>query len=502
VGEFGLLFQRLSKSGGQTKSRSSRPPDRAPAGPPELVQQAPTGARTGSETERPADAREVDQWRELLAAEVARMGRERETMQARWDAASQQLAEQVAALQDEAARLAREREALSGARNRFLDEQASQNQQLNDRATELASLEAKLTLTAAALSDRLEQASRLAESSAKQPLPEPAADDLLSASLVPATIVDISPPLPGETVVPPAHVQQVIADTQWETALALATQVELSVAGTGSQGDLQPHFIEGTQARRDESSERLQAQIDKLQDELKELASQRLALDQSRQDWQAERLALAEQLTGRAEQLALLESDLAAATARLAQHLDHANSGQAVARQRPGPVPAESVAEFAAVAEIDDDKIAPAQLDAGLEQPDVHIDSIGADDAQYDDFSETLSLPTGSAPDFPVKEADEIDSAILTSTSAAAPIEQANSTSPVLMPPGTEAVPLTSVRRRDATADDTQQLAMLVSARVGEKYAAQSMRWLWWSAGGLAVVVLLATIVVGVIWSR
>jgi hypothetical protein len=43
---------------------------------------------------------------------------------------------------------------------------------------------------------------------------------------------------------------------------------------------------------------------------------------------------------------------------------------------------------------------------------------------------------------------------------------------------------------------------MLVSARVGEKYAAQSMRWLWWSAGGLAVVVLLATIVVGVIWSR
>jgi hypothetical protein len=67
--------------------------------------------------------------------------------------------------------------------------------------------------------------------------------------------------------------------------------------------------------------------------------------------------------------------------------------------------------------------------------------------------------------------------------------------------PGQEPMPVIGARRGGVQPHDAEQLALLVSTRVGTKYAAQQRRWSWWTAGGIAAAILVGSGIVGLVWA-
>src|SRR4029453_14407702 len=306
--------------GGQSRADSGRPavgesiPSDRPTHPAE--QQAapangfppPAGSSAAGESQSAEDRRV----RELLAAEVARLASEREAIQARWNAASEQLQRQIAALHDEAAQLAREREALAGARSGFLEERNVENRELADRSARLAELQAKLAAATSALNARLLEAQQPREPVAASEPPALDVTDLLAAEMAPTAIVTgITHDLQDELARSPAQVQQVMAEVTWEQAVAFPDNSVQSALAHEQQTASQPAQLptapqQSLQAQWEETSERLRVQIEQLQAESAELTNQRLALKQSRQDWQGEGQGLARQPAARGGQMAPL----------------------------------------------------------------------------------------------------------------------------------------------------------------------------------------------------
>jgi len=357
VGEFGLVFQRLSRGGGQSRGQS------APASG-----ESPSAAAT----ERVPDSAEQSRWNELRAAEAAQLASQREAMQAHWEATNQQLARQVAALQEQAAELARERGELARARGELQDER-----------------------------NRF-------------------------------------------------------------------------------------------QAERDAATKRLEARIETLQAELAESADQRQVLEGSRQEWLAQRQALTTELTTRDEQLARLESDLAVATSQLARSPADADVRKGDASRPLVNEPIEQPEEPAGFPQVD----APAPEAAAL--TDVSESAISPEPAEWE-LESWLNAPAESPrPLSDMAPSDMAPSEAIAPPAIAQPSETSVATGGPPAPLATPPAPA-AVGRREVS--DSEQLTLLVSSRVGEKYATPSRRWLWWSAGGLAVAVLLAGIAVGVMWA-
>ena len=619
VGEFGLVFQRRSQGSGQSRSLSARPaagatsagncpspqPERAQAAPtvqrspPEPKSAAPVSPPDTSSEEYTVESAEDRRLREQLAEEVARLGSEREVMQARWNAASEQLGRQVVALQNEAAQLAREREALAGARSQFLDERNAQTHDIAERSAKLAQLEAELASATAALEAHLLEAKqgRTSLSTATD------VTDLLAAEIARAAIVTgISHELPDELTSAPAHVQQILADATWEPAPADADGETASVAPQ-QPAAFPPAPLQYLQLQWEETSERLRSQVEQLQGESSALAKERLALEQSRQDWQAERRALTDQLLARAGELAKLETELANTTAELRQRLAEAEARReqeaacardqqpAALNEPPLPVDGEWLSQLspgAIVAGLDPDaasqiaaplapevafSYAPNDLaDDFLPQPDVQTalqarweatsqelaaqveqlraqaSQLAADrqaflqlanqqaelkqaasslTARLSDVEQRFASPSdpagwsGVAPQSPVGVRSLHSAAFEPATSSPhvsdsdialdgpTPSQVRQWTidesldgmnEPVQSPPVRTPPPVNIARRHDTNSRNNEHLSMLVSSRVGEKYAEQKRRLIWWSAGGIAALILLATIVAGVMW--
>jgi hypothetical protein len=159
VGEFGLVFLRLSNRplvvdsrppGGRSAadasdSRETQPdaslvpyesPDESTVvtSPAEelALQSAPPsfGQAPASDEDR--------RLRELLAEEIARLGRERDDMHRHWEQSSAQLLAQIGQLHEEAARLASERQAFEQSRQQWQADQAAAADQLAKRSDQLA----------------------------------------------------------------------------------------------------------------------------------------------------------------------------------------------------------------------------------------------------------------------------------------------------------------------------------------------------------------------------
>jgi pSer/pThr/pTyr-binding forkhead associated (FHA) protein/predicted nucleic acid-binding Zn-ribbon protein len=402
VGEFGLVFQRLSRgrkraaessaseeSGESASSlptpaegrvettgptlkvqaidqtqrtRWRQPPARSggePSAPalPLAAESASQEAKSTPEPGRvPLAAGPLDEQqrteRDKLAAEVARLSSERQEMQARWEQTSQQFQAQIGQLHGEASRLAEQRQALQQSRDDWHSERAALTQQLHERSEQLVRLEAELKAATASLSQKLAEIDKQAH----QPLPAPPeaqreiiANDLLAAELAPTTIVEgIAPDLAPELV------QQVVPEVDWNYHAPVPHE---KPAGLSPQEQLQ--------AQWEATSQRLTVQIEQLQTESAELAAQRRDLEDSRHQWQAERAALAEQLGARAEQLTRLEAELAATRLSLAKQLAEVEQRAQQQAQR-----GDSPSQHPAAHPLDDlllEQLAPTAMVAGLE---------------------------------------------------------------------------------------------------------------------------------------
>jgi len=528
---------------------------------------AADSARTDAPADRAPQAAEERRLRDEIHIELVRLASEREAAESHWNAANVQLQQQIADLRSEAAQLAQEREVLAASRNQWLDERNALTQELAERSAKLAQVEADLSSAAATLSARL-------------------AED--------------RQPRNGD-----------------------------APASGGSEGSALP-ALQDVHAQGEEVSERLRLQIEQLQAELAELANQRQALEQSRQDWQAERQLLTDTLTARAEQLGRLEVELASTTAELKMRLatadarrqeEESRAGQiaanAVAAPSPVPLDQEWLEQFAPAAvvagllpaaashlaaelipevawsyvEIDPaDELPPppdpqAQMQASWEaanqQLSAQVQQLRAEAAQLaserqallaardtwlaerdvanEQLAEqqqrlagqqaeltaatllltmklsaaeqrlqslpgaTISAEAPQAVELPLpstvpqtSEAEDEPGLIdwepeLTAPSATenqpessaelAPSATNESMLADLDAPSYEPMPVVGARRGGARPHQSEQLALLVSTRVGTKYAAQKRRWLWWTAGGLASAVALAAISAGLIWA-
>lgn len=330
VGEFGLVFQRLSYGKAKTErpaSRTAAASDEEDAEAPVALPIAPTKTATppalrpsrvaptapfsedfaAAEAARRADAlaeelrtaeivraAEQQQLRERLNEEVARLAREREELHATWEHTSHDLKSQISQLHDEAARLAAERQALEQSRQEWQAERAAISTELARRTDQLGHLEAELAAATALLAQKL------------------------AAAETPSI-----PPVP-QALVPPSPSPEELArlEEQRQLRAELATQVEQMARER-----------QELQAGWEQSTDQLRGQIAELSSRSQELLRERDSALQSRHEWETERAALAAQLTQRSDQLAHLEADLTAVTAQLAQRLAAASQPTAEASQ-------------------------------------------------------------------------------------------------------------------------------------------------------------------------
>lgn len=323
VGEFGLVFQRLSSGRSAADEPAALPATDLPTALPRVPQPQPTSRAAPEAAEpiphkpsgpSPADlARAADdrRLREQMAEEVARLALEREEMHRQWEQSSQQLVAQIGQLHDEAARLTDERQALEQSRHDWQAERAALSEQLAERSTQLARLEAELAAATTSLAAQLAQVEARAAQSQLAPVAE-------------------LPPSPS-----PAELARQAEDRN------LREQLTAEVATLARERhDLQSHW--------EQTSQQLLSQIGQLHDEAGRLTGERQALEQSRQQWQGERAALSEQLAERSSQLSRLEAELGAATASLAEKLAQveARAAQPPSVELPaGPSPAEQARE-------------------------------------------------------------------------------------------------------------------------------------------------------------
>ncbi len=324
VGEFGLVFQRLSygKAGiGKPQATTGAPRSTvqneeaeddipapmpivaaAPAPPPALTPQQTISPLALSVPNREAEeavrraqelteelraaeatrAAEQQQLRDKLNEEVVRLAREREELHTTWEHTSHDLKSQISQLHDEAARLAAQRQALEQSRQEWQAERATISTELTRRSDQLGHLEAELTAATALLNKKL-----------------------AAAETPPAPLVA---PVPVTQEPSPEELARL--EEQRQLRAELAAQVEQMAR---ERQDLQ--------ARWEQSTDQLRSQIAELSSRSQELLHERDSALQSRHEWETERATLAAQLARSSDQLAHLEADLTTATTLLAQKL-------------------------------------------------------------------------------------------------------------------------------------------------------------------------------------
>ncbi len=501
VGEFGLVYQRRSQGGGQSRAFSARPaagetnpvslPSLAePAPPAPAVQRAiaePLAARpdlspaTCSEEDL-AESAEDRRLREALAAEVARLGSQQEVMQARWNAANEQLSRQMAALRDEAAQLAREREALAGVRSQFLDEQNAQTQdlaerraltgQLGARAEQLAQLEAELASTAAQLKQQLAEAESRRNQNAACLCEEDAAPLAQQRELEGGQWLGQVAPAAIVAGLDPDAASQIASQTTSEVAWSYAPLDPAD--GLPPQPDAQAEL----QARWEAASQELAAQVEQLRAEASWLAADRQAFLASCDAWTSERDSAAEQLTREQRQLASQQAELMQAASNLTARLSHLEERGNLEECGSVEDRGEHRLDQTGGTGIAPHSVSPPRplTSAAAVEPAVDPDHVNVQEFALDWQGPARAGRSGID-----KSAAGVDA-------------------PALTRPATTPPPFVSTRRYDMKTRDAEQLTMLVSSRVGEKYAEQKRRLLWWSAGGIAALILLVTIVAGVMW--
>lgn len=428
VGEFGLVFLRLSNR--PLVTDSGLPGGRSDADAPDSQETQPVAAVLPYESPEestvltsPAEERALQsappssfgqapiadedrRLRELLAEEIARLGRERDDMHRQWEQSSAQLLAQIGQLHAEAARLASEREAFEQSRQQWQADQAAAADQLAKRSDQLARLEQELAASAATLADRLA--------------------DLDQRELLPAA----APAQPRPPT--PEQLAQEAEDRR------LREQLTAHLAALSQERQ--------QQAQWEQTSQQLLAQISHLQAQAADLATQRQALDDSRQEWQAERAALKRQLHEQNDQLSRLEAQLAGTT-----NDDH---------ERRAPV----------------ENQAPVENSS---QQASHVPP-GQEALPVDPIAPAIEFPPAAALEQAAGERVTPPQAPVAETSPSPPPQESTSGSD-------------SSTRRD-------QLPLFVSDRLLDLDRGRGRKWLWWSAGGVGVMAAIALVVAIVMW--
>ena len=420
VGEFGLVFLRLSNRplvtdpglpGGPSSadaldSRETQPvaaplPYESPEERTVVTSPAEELALRSALPPSFAQTPEGDEdrrLREQLAEEVACLAKARDDMHRQWEQSSRQLLSQIGQLHEEAARLASERQAFEQSRQQWQLDQATIVDQLVKRSDHLARLEQELAAATASLADRLARLDQREQSPAAAP----------------------AEPRPST----PEELAQETEDRR------LREQLTAQLAALSQERQQQTQW--------EQTSQQLLAQINNLQAQAAELATQRQDLDDSRHEWQAERAALEQQFHQRSDQLSRLESQLAAATKEYTERLAPVEKSSQQASLLPAGEAALPVAPAI--------EFPPA---AALDQP----------------AEDMLTLP-------PTPGTEE---------------------SPSPGPHEWTSSPPDSSTRRD-------QLPLFVSDRLLELDRGRGRKWLWWSAGGVGVVAAIAVVVAIVVW--
>ncbi len=254
VGEFGLVFQRLS-SGRAAAEVTQQPTAQERTESPQSANWQPPSAASAPDQPHPREASQPSsaelarddaqaQLREQMAQEVARLANERADMHRQWELSSQQLVAQISQLHAEAAHLTGERQALEQSRQEWQAERAALAEQMTRRSDDLARLESELAAATRSLTERLaEVESRAAPTG----------------------------PLPAELARE--------AEQRQGRELLAAEVARLAQ----EREEMHRHW--------EQASQQLLAQIGQLHDEAGRLSGERQALEQSRQEWQGERIA-------------------------------------------------------------------------------------------------------------------------------------------------------------------------------------------------------------------
>ncbi len=318
-----------------------------------------TSSRALAEAER-------RQLREELAAEFAKLAREREEMQAEWQSATAKLQQKtdeleakLDAVEGEAARLERQRAELQAAQHAWQAEQSAVAARLAARGAQLTSLEAGLAERTAQLESQLamfQQQAALAELAARERMAaelaaaekaaaeraavqaataqavadeatavqrraeeraaeEAQRDALFSHDLQPAIDWPLAEPIAPQTLfegiaadADPTLVEQVTAHVEWAFDPALGDALVSPVDQVAPEvhplpaEEMPPHWSHAT--------ERLAAEIEQLRQQSQSLAAEKQSLEAARTDWQHERQAILDQLAGRSAELSRLEEEL------------------------------------------------------------------------------------------------------------------------------------------------------------------------------------------------
>ena len=224
VGDFGLLFQRLSSSGiapppNQPAQQESPPPAPGPAASPEdatLPAAVLAANPTATELAREAEYRRL---REEMEQEVSRLAHEREEMHRELQQSSQQLVAQIGQLHDEASRLTHERQALEQSRHEWQAERAALTEQLTERSNQLSRLEAELAAATRDLADKLAQVEARTSSLTMPALKaQVASQPEIATTVRPArephpAVAPAAPPEPAATLAPQAAVDPAPANS-------------------------------------------------------------------------------------------------------------------------------------------------------------------------------------------------------------------------------------------------------------------------------------------------
>jgi hypothetical protein len=514
---------------------------------------ADSSVDTSSQAIAEADRRQL---REELAAEFAKLARQREEMQAEWQSATaklQQKTEELEAklnvVEGEAARLERQRADLQTAQHAWQAEQSAVAMRLAERGEQLTSLEAELAARTAQIEAQLtlvqQQAAaaelatreRLAaeravaeQAAANREAAEAAAaeadavqsrevertaeeagrDAVFShSSLDPAVPIDW--PL-DESMAPqtlfeglaadadPTLVEQVSAHVEW--AFDPALDDALVAPPDRASSEVQLHSAKEAPPAWSQATERLAAEIEQLRQQSQTLAAEKLSLEAARTDWQHERQAILDQLAGRSADLSRLESKLHQSQQTFEERIDArlqekwaqaAPQLSATPNPRPLLVSAGSVHQAAGESAVDS-----AEPGTGVSYEDQ--DQMGAVPVSSDDRH--LALDPSPATDFASSDAVEPDTVlsttgISTTEVLATGIQTLLNAAPPLVSSAEEqrvSIPIGPfVPEPHAASPEEQKMREFLNTRLVQLDHERSGRpWLWWAIGG-AGVTLLAT---------
>jgi hypothetical protein len=342
---------------------------------PSILDTAAADSSVDTSSQAIAEA-ERRQLREELAAEVAKLARQREEMQAEWQSATarlqkqtEQLEAKLQAVEGEAARLERQRAELQTAQHAWQAEQAASAMRMAERGEQLTSLEAELAARTAQIEAQLalvqQQAAaaelaarerRAAErAAAEQAAAERKAAEAAAAEAAAAqsrealraaeeaqrdavfshASLDTAEPIDwplDESMAPqtlveglaadadPMLVEQVSAHVEWAFDPAIADR--LAAPLDQASPEVQSPSAEQSPPPWSQATDRLAAEIEQLRQHSQSLAAEKQSLEEARADWQHERQAILDQLAGRSAELSRLESELHQSQQTFEQRID------------------------------------------------------------------------------------------------------------------------------------------------------------------------------------